>query len=66
VLPDSLRGPEVVEAVAARGFTIGAGYGKRRDRTVRIGHMGDHDTDTLRACLAACSEAIARLSRRVA
>jgi aspartate aminotransferase-like enzyme len=66
VLPDSLRGPEVVEAVAARGFTIGAGYGKLRDRTVRIGHMGDHDTDTLRACLAACSEAIARLSRRVA
>ncbi len=66
VLPESLRGPEVVSAVAERGFTIGSGYGKLKDRTVRIGHMGDHDPDTLRACLAACSEAITRLVRQPA
>jgi aspartate aminotransferase-like enzyme len=66
VLPDSMRGPDVVAAVAERGFTIGAGYGKLKDRTFRIGHMGDHDTGTLRACLAACGDAITRLARRVA
>jgi aspartate aminotransferase-like enzyme len=66
VLPESLRGPDVVAAVAERGFTIGAGYGKLRERTVRIGHMGDHDTATLRVCLEACGDAIEQLSRRAA
>lgn len=65
-LPDSLRGPDVVAAVAERGFTIGGGYGKLRDRTIRIGHMGDHDTATLRGCLDACTEAITLLARRAA
>ncbi|HEY9478493.1 MAG TPA: alanine--glyoxylate aminotransferase family protein [Gemmatimonadaceae bacterium] len=64
VLPASLRGPEVVAEVGARGFTIGAGYGKLRERTVRIGHMGDHETSTLRSCLDACADAIEQLSRR--
>jgi aspartate aminotransferase-like enzyme len=63
-LPESLRGPEVVAAVAERGFTIGAGYGRLKERTVRIGHMGDHDTATLRACLDACGDAIAQLAAR--
>ena len=62
VLPEWLRGPEVVAAVAQRGFTIGGGYGKLRERTIRIGHMGDHDLTTLGACLDACGEAITRLS----
>jgi aspartate aminotransferase-like enzyme len=66
VLPEQLRGPDVVAAVAERGFTIGAGYGKLKDRTIRIGHMGDHDTTTLRACLDACGDAISQLALRVA
>ncbi|HEU4584259.1 MAG TPA: alanine--glyoxylate aminotransferase family protein [Gemmatimonadaceae bacterium] len=66
VLPESMRGPEVVAAVAERGFTIGTGYGKLKDRTIRIGHMGDHDTSTLSACLVACGDAITRLARQVA
>lgn len=65
-LPDVLRGPDVVAAVAERGFTIGGGYGKLRDRTIRIGHMGEHDTGTLSACLDACGDAILQLARRVA
>ncbi|HET7620288.1 MAG TPA: alanine--glyoxylate aminotransferase family protein [Gemmatimonadaceae bacterium] len=65
VLPDSLRGPEVVAAVAERGFTIGAGYGKLKERTIRIGHMGDHDTTTLRGCLEACADAISELAARL-
>lgn len=64
VLPEPLAGPDVVKAVAARGFTIGGGYGKLRERTVRIGHMGDHDCGTLRACLDACGEAIMELLGR--
>ena len=35
--------PEVKE----RGFTIGSGYGKNRETTVRIGHMGDHTLEGL-------------------
>lgn len=64
VLPSSLRGPEVVAAVAERGFTIGAGYGKLKEHTIRIGHMGDHDTTTLRGCLEACADAISELAAR--
>lgn len=64
VLPQSVKGPEVVAAVAARGFTIGGGYGKLRERTIRIGHMGDHDSDGLRSCLDACGDAIVQLSGR--
>lgn len=62
VLPEGMRGLEVVAAVAERGFTIGAGYGKLKEHTVRIGHMGDHDTATLRACLDACGDAISQLA----
>lgn len=61
VLPAPLRGPDVVAAVAERGFTIGSGYGKLRERTIRVGHMGDHDPGTLRGCLAACTSAIEAL-----
>ena len=58
VLPSSVRGEQLVEAVARRGFTIGSGYGKLKDTTVRIGHMGDHTESGLRACLGACAEAL--------
>lgn len=65
-LPESLRGPEVVAAVAERGFTVGSGYGKLKDRSIRIGHMGDHDTRDLGACLDVCTDAITRLALRAA
>jgi aspartate aminotransferase-like enzyme len=58
VLPDGLKSADVVHAVARRGFTIGGGYGKLKDTTVRIGHMGDHTIDTLRPCLAECEDAL--------
>ena len=59
VVPDGMRGREVVAGVLAHGFTIGNGYGKLRDRTFRIGHMGDHTVEGLRACLAACGDVVA-------
>ena len=51
-LPDGRTGPDVVAALKRRGWTIGAGYGKLRDTTIRIGHMGDHTVDGLNALLA--------------
>lgn len=66
-LPPELAGPAVVAATAAHGFVIGGGYGKLKPTAFRIGHMGDHSVDGVRACLAAVSLAIEdelRLARR--
>lgn len=41
-LPPSTTGPNVVAALKQRGWTIATGYGKLRESTIRIGHMGDH------------------------
>ena len=60
-LPARLAGTALVKAVRERGFTIGSGYGKNRDTTVRIGHMGDHTLPALERCLAACESALVAL-----
>ncbi len=57
-LPPERDAREVVEAVAARGFTIGRGYGQLQDSTIRIGHMGDLHPAHLDACLAAVGEVL--------
>ena len=59
VLPDGLAGPDVAKGVAERGWTIGAGYGRLRERTIRIGHMGDHTLRGLEGCLAVVGDVIA-------
>jgi aspartate aminotransferase-like enzyme len=60
-LPDGITAGAMVKAVAARGFTIGGGYGKVGERAVRIGHMGDHTVETLERCLEACEAALGEL-----
>ena len=60
-LPANVPGTSLVKAVRERGFTIGSGYGRNRDTTVRIGHMGDHTPAALERCLAACDAALAGL-----
>jgi aspartate aminotransferase-like enzyme len=62
-LPDDVKSADVVHAVQRRGFTIGGGYGKLKDTTIRIGHMGDHTLDTLRPCLAECEDALRDVGR---
>jgi aspartate aminotransferase-like enzyme len=57
-LPSSLSGSAVASGVAKRGYVIGAGYGALRDRTIRIGHMGDHTTHGLTRCLAVVREVL--------
>lgn len=51
-LPAGMTGPEVANAVAEQGFVIGTGYGRNRETSIRIGHMGDHTITGLEACLA--------------
>lgn len=50
-LPTRLSGTSVAAAVAEQGYVIGAGYGPLRERTIRIGHMGDHTETGLARCL---------------
>ncbi len=50
-LPSTLTGSAVAAAVSAEGYVIGTGYGALRDRTIRIGHMGDHTEQGLSGCL---------------
>lgn len=51
MLPEGLTGPEVVAGAARHGFTVAPGYGKLREPTFRIGHMGDHTLPELEALL---------------
>jgi predicted phosphoserine aminotransferase len=51
-LPPTLKGGTVAAGVTAHGYVIGAGYGALRERTIRIGHMGDHSEHGLSACLS--------------
>jgi aspartate aminotransferase-like enzyme len=52
------RGGDVAalaQRASAAGFRIDQGYGALKGKAFRIGHMGDHGLDTLRALLAALS-----------
>lgn len=60
-LPPSLPASTLLAAIAERGFTIGSGYGKNKETTVRTGHMGDHTPEGLERCLVACREAVESL-----
>jgi aspartate aminotransferase-like enzyme len=63
-LPPTIKGSAVAEAVRRRGFVIGSGYGKLKDSTFRIGHMGDHTPAGLARCLDACADALKELAAR--
>jgi aspartate aminotransferase-like enzyme len=49
--PERMSGPEVVSRLAERGYAIAAGYGKLKQETIRIGHMGDHTMEQLEGLL---------------
>lgn len=52
-LPAGRTGPEVAAGLRDRGFVVGAGYGRWKNETVRIGHMGDHAEAGLQAVVDA-------------
>ena len=58
-LPDGRTGPEVVAALKQRGWTVGTGYGKLRDTSIRIGHMGDHSLVGIEALLGELAAVLA-------
>ena len=64
VLPSNIKGPEVTDGVKARGYTVGGGYGKLKDTTIRIGHMGDHSPEGVRRCLHVCESVITEMAER--
>jgi aspartate aminotransferase-like enzyme len=57
-LPESRKGTEIAVRLEERGWTIGAGYGKLKDATIRIGHMGDHTVEGVSALLGALEEVL--------
>lgn len=60
-LPREVQGPALVEAVRKRGWVIGGGYGKLKERTFRIGHMGDHTVAELEGLLEVLEDALTEL-----
>ncbi len=58
MLPEGLTGPEVVSRIWERGYTVAAGYGRLKESSFRIGHMGEHDMNELEDLLSALDEAI--------
>ncbi len=57
-LPEGLAGPDVVSRLEARGWVIASGYGKLKDGTIRIGHMGEHTVEELNALLEELAEVV--------
>lgn len=57
-VPGGTGASQLVDAVAARGYVIGGGYGKLSESTFRIGHMGDHTVDELNSLLEVIAESL--------
>ncbi|HEU4748581.1 MAG TPA: alanine--glyoxylate aminotransferase family protein, partial [Gemmatimonadaceae bacterium] len=54
-LPGDVPAESFTREVSNRGIVVGSGYGKIKSSTFRIGHMGDHTSETLEQCLSACA-----------
>lgn len=57
---DEPNGGTIAKRMEARGFTIAPGYGKLKDSTFRIGHMGDHTVEELEVVLDNLAEVLRR------
>jgi aspartate aminotransferase-like enzyme len=53
----------LLKAVARRGYAVGSGYGRLKETTFRIGHMGDHTVDGVRALLGVIDGVLAEAGR---
>lgn len=56
--PDGVSGPDVTSGALSRGWLLGGGYGKLKDSTFRIGHMGDHTVAEVEALLEVLTEVL--------
>jgi aspartate aminotransferase-like enzyme len=41
------NGRDIAKRLAGEGWTIGSGYGSLKEKTIRIGHMGDHSVEAV-------------------
>lgn len=57
-LPEAIPGREVAIRMRERGFVVAPGYGRLKDATLRIGHMGDHTARELETLLDALERVI--------
>ena len=57
-----LKVAEFITALASRGLGISNGYGKLKEATFRIGHMGDHAVDAVRGLLRAMDQVLAEMA----
>lgn len=57
-MPERSSSVPVVAALKKAGIVIGGGYGKLKELTFRIGHMGDHTVAELEAVLDALEEVL--------
>jgi predicted phosphoserine aminotransferase len=57
-----VRVADLLSALAARGFGISNGYGKLKEATFRIGHMGDHTVDGVQSLLKAMDAALREIT----
>ncbi|MGH9456783.1 MAG: pyridoxal-phosphate-dependent aminotransferase family protein [Thermoanaerobaculia bacterium] len=56
LMPERLTARELLDRMRERGYTIGGGYGKWKETTFRIGHMGDITIEDLDAMLDVMEE----------
>jgi predicted phosphoserine aminotransferase len=57
-LPAGWTGPRLAAETKVRGFQVATGYGRLKDQTFRIGHMGDHTVDGLEELLGVLEEVL--------
>jgi aspartate aminotransferase-like enzyme len=57
-IPEGLSAPSLVSAMRERGWVIGGGYGRLKETSIRIGHMGDHSVSELERLLSALEEVL--------
>jgi aspartate aminotransferase-like enzyme len=56
----NIKVSEFLERLRGRGFQVSNGYGDLKERTFRIGHMGEHTTQGVAALLAAMDEVLGK------
>jgi predicted phosphoserine aminotransferase len=58
--PAGWTGPSLASAVKERGYDIATGYGRMKDETFRIGHMGEHTMASLDGLLGVLDDVLDR------
>lgn len=55
-MPEGVSGRELAAGLRERGYAVAPGYGKLKEHTIRIGHMGDHTPEELEGLLRALTD----------